>query len=61
MVAVTGSRPVSDDEEEITSEILTAIKEAVSRGVEVRLLLPEAADRLFMEREYVKAGAKGGL
>jgi hypothetical protein len=54
---VTGRRAGGDDERKVAI-IITAIKRAVARGVNVRYILPKFHDRLYMGFIYSAAGAE---
>lgn len=54
---VTGRRPTGDDEKRV-SVVIDAIEKAISRGVNVKYLLPKVHDRLYMGYRYAAVGAE---
>jgi len=55
---VTGRRPTTDLGREAVSNIVKAIREAVSRGVKVRYVMYKSPDRLHVGYLYKMAGAE---
>jgi len=54
---VTGRRPIGDDEKKI-GNVMNNIKNATSRGVKIRYILPKLPERLYMGCLYEGAGAE---
>jgi len=54
---VTGRRPLGEDDKKIDT-VLNSIKQATSRGVKVKYILPKLPERLYMGCLYEGAGAE---
>ena len=54
---VTGRRSVGDDEKKVAN-VVNNIKNATSRGVKIRYILPKLPERLYMGCLYESAGAE---